>query len=30
MLIANPLVYDLVDMDSKDRDKRTSDYKIII
>ena len=29
-LITNPLVYDLVDMDSKDRDKRTSDYKIVI
>ena len=30
MLISNPLVYDLVDMDSKDRDRRTSKYKIII
>ena len=30
MLIRNPLVYDLVDMDSRDREKRTSDYKIII
>jgi len=30
MLISNPLVYDLVDMDSKDRDRRTSEYKIMI
>ena len=30
MLISNPLVYDLVDMDSKDRDRRTSKYKIMI
>ena len=30
ILIRNPLVYDLVDMDSKDREKRTSSYKIII
>ncbi len=29
-LITNPLVYDLVDMDSKDRDKRTTSYKIVI
>lgn len=29
-LITNPLVYDLVDMDSKDRDKRTSTYKTVI
>lgn len=30
MLISNPLVYDLVDMDSKDRDRRTTKYKIMI
>ncbi len=30
ILIRNPLVYDLVDMDSKDREKRTSSYKIVI
>lgn len=30
MLISNPLVYDLVDMDSKDRERRTSEYKIMI
>ena len=30
MLIRNPLVYDLVDMDSKDREKRTTQYKIVI
>ena len=30
MLIRNPLVYDLVDMDSKDREKRTSLYETVI
>ena len=30
MLIGNPLVYDLVDMDSKDREKRTTQYKTVI
>ena len=30
MLISNPLVYELVDMDSKDRDRRTTKYKIMI
>ncbi len=30
MLLSNPLVYDLVEMDSKERDKRTKDYRIMI
>ena len=30
MLIANPLVYDLVDMDSRMRDNRKVDYEIVI
>ena len=29
-LISNPLVYDFVEMDSRLRDKRTSDYEIVI
>jgi Fe-S-cluster containining protein len=30
MLISNPLVYDLVDMDSRMRDSRKADYDIVI
>ena len=30
ILIRNPLVYDLVDMDSRQREKRTSSYKTVI
>jgi hypothetical protein len=30
MLMANPLVYDLVDMDSRMRDNRKTDYEIVI
>ena len=30
MLMANPLVYDLVDMDSRMRDNRKVDYEVVI
>ena len=30
MLMRNPLVYDLVDMDSRMRDNRKTDYEIVI
>ena len=30
MLMANPLVYDLIDMDSRMRDNRKTDYEIVI
>jgi hypothetical protein len=30
MLMQNPLVYDLVDMDSRMRDNRKTDYEVVI